>query len=422
MKLELKYGEGTLEVEVPDSADVTVLEPNQIAPVPSVEQAVIDALADAQAKDAGLVPDLKEGQKVAIAVPDETRPLPVKKVLPIVLKWLYEHAPALKPEQVTVIVGGGLHPPLEKADLDRLVPPEVAPGCTVISHDAVNSPMKDFGTTSSGSPVQVNQVYGEADYKIVIGQIDPHQFVGFTGGAKGVIIGCGSAKTIEHNHGLMFNEQARVGVLAENPVRQDLNEAGELVGINLAVNMVMAPNKDVIKVMIGKPLDTLAEGTKSCAALYGVGIDEKFDIVIASCGGYPKDICLYQAQKGLNLASQAVKPGGKILLLAAAPQGVGDDVYLDYVSQFETPQEVVSDFRKKGFKMGAHKAFLFGRTLNQFDVAVTSELDPAILKQCQLRAARPEEALGEWLDGFEGTPRIGVIMNANTMYYYEKGE
>ena len=74
--------------------------------------------------------------------------------------------------------------------------------------------------------------------------------------------------------------------------------------------------------------------------------------MVASCGGYPKDICLYQAQKGLNLASQAVRKGGHILLLAASTQGVGDDVYFDYVSQFTSPEEVLADFKKQGFRMG----------------------------------------------------------------------
>ncbi len=195
-----------------------------------------------------------------------------------------------------------------------------------------------------------------------------------------------------------------------------------MIGIDLAVNFVMAPNKEVAEVLVGSPLDTLREGARICAKLYGVAIDDSYDIVVASCGGYPKDICLYQAQKGLNLASQAVKPGGNILLLAASPQGVGDDVYFDYVSQFTSPDEVLADFKKQGFRMGAHKAYLFGRTLSRFDVAVCSELDPGVLRKCHLRAAEPTEIINEWVDNFDGKPRIGIIPNANTTYFYKKGQ
>ena len=69
--------------------------------------------------------------------------------------------------------------------------------------------------------------------------------------------------------------------------------------------------------------------------------------------------------------------------------------------------------------MGAHKAFLFGRTLSEFDVAVYSELDQGILKKCHLRAANPSQVIAEWLENSPGNnKRIGVITNANTTYFY----
>lgn len=420
MALELKYGQGIISIDLPESADVDILEPNPVRPVSSIKEALTSAFANLDENNTDLLPELRQKETVAIAIPDETRPLPVIKILPLILDWLFAKIPDLIPERVTILVGGGLHPPVDKETLERLVPPKIVQGCRVLSHDAINSQMVEYGTTERGTPVLVNSAFATADYKIVVGQIDPHQFVGFTGGCKGVIIGCGGEATIEHNHSLMFHDDARVGVLDGNPVREDLNEAGEMVGIDLSINFVLAPNKDVVRVLVGSPLDTLREGARSCAALYGVGIDDSYDIVVASCGGYPKDICLYQAQKGLNLASQALKEGGNILLLAASPQGVGDDVYFDYVSQFTSPEEVLADFRKQGFRMGAHKAYLFGRTLSRFDVAVFSELDPGVLQKCHLRAADPSEIISEWVENFDGRPRIGIIPNANTTYFYKQ--
>jgi nickel-dependent lactate racemase len=235
---------------------------------------------------------------------------------------------------------------------------------------------------------------------MVIGQIDPHQFVGFTGGSKGVTIGCASAETIEHNHGLMFSEYARVGNLNKNPVREDLNEAGRMIGLDFAINVILNADKKVVQLLAGDPEKVLTQGSKTCAAVYGVNLRHKFDIVVASCGGLPKDISLYQSQKGLNLASHAVKRGGKILLLAACTKGVGDDIYFDYVCQFATPGEVLQDFKMLGFKMGAHKAYLFGRTLANYDVA------------------DPSKVITEWVDSFENTPQLAIIPNANTTYFY----
>lgn len=422
MELDLKYGKGTIKVHIPGSAEAQILEPNHIDPVVSVSRELRDALADLSSSETEITSRLGKASTVAIAIPDETRPLPVKKILPVLLDYLFEKLPELNPAKVTIIIGVGLHIPPDEETLNRLVPSEIARGCRVVGHDANNSPMVDYGYTSRGTPVRINALMAAAEFKIVIGQIDPHQFVGFTGGSKGVIIGCGSSATIEHNHSLMFHEDARVGVLQGNPVREDLNEADAMVGIDLAVNFILAPTKEVVQVLAGDPLKMLVQGAQTCAALYGVKIDEEFDIVIASCGGYPKDICLYQAQKGLNLASQAVRKGGHILLLAASTQGVGDDVYFDYVSQFTSPEEVLADFKEQGFRMGAHKAYLFGRTLNQFDVAVSSELDAGVLNTCHLRSADPSRVIGEWVDNFEETPRIGVIPNANTTYFYRSGK
>jgi hypothetical protein len=88
------------------------------------------------------------------------------------------------------------------------------------------------------------------------------------------------------------------------------------------------------------------------------------------------------------------------------------------VSQFTSPEDVIKDFKSKGFRMGAHKAYLFGRTLMDFNVAVFSDLDPGILNTCHLRATEPASIINEWVSSFEGTPRVAVIPDANTTYFY----
>jgi nickel-dependent lactate racemase len=419
--VELKYGTDKIKVAIPEKAAVSILEPLRAPVLDSVK----DALQDALCAPLGCPPletiiEERRPRSVAIAVPDETRPAPLSEVLPALLKRIKAKLPGPLAESVTLFFGGGLHPPADAAAIERILPAGIARSCRIVAHDARTAAMRDYGITSRGTPVRINAEFAKADFKVVIGQVDPHQFVGFTGGSKGVVIGCAAPETIEKNHSLMSQPNAYVGQLAGNPVREDLTEAGEMVGIDLAINFVLDADKKVVKLAAGKPSAVLESCASMCAKVYGVAIDEKFDIVVASCGGYPKDICLYQAQKGLNLASHALKPGGHILLLAASPQGVGDDIYFDYVSQFTSPEEVIRDFKSSGFRMGAHKAYLFGRTLVNHDVAVFSDLDPGILRKCHLRAAEPAAIIAEWVAEFEGTPRVAIIPNANTTYFYHK--
>ena len=421
MNIELKYGDRQHVLRIPEKAETSILRPTRMSTLRSIGGALENALANPLGcENLDKLVGRVAPKRVVIAVPDETRPMPVKTIMAILLKRIFTALPGLEPSALTVVIGAGLHPPAGREAQERIVPPEITSGCRVVQHDAFRARMVDFGVTKRGTPVRINADFAEADLKIVIGQIDPHQFVGFTGGAKGAVIGCAAVESIEHNHSLMFDEKAQVGCLDGNPVREDMNEAGDMVGIDMAVNVVLDAENNVVRLLTGEPVTVLKEGAKTCAALYGVPLEHKYDIVIASCGGHPKDISLYQAQKGLNLASQALKQGGKILLFASCSQGVGDDTYFDYVSQFATPEEVLEDFKKLGFKMGAHKAFLFARTLTKYDVAMVSNLDPDIMKACHLRAVDPDVVIGEWVEGFGGRPRVAVVPNANTTYFYLK--
>lgn len=416
MQVALKYGHGERVLAIPDSVPVEVLRPASLPPLADPAQALGQALDRPLAGP--LLADMPQPASVAVAVPDETRPLPVRELLPVLLDRLLAAWPGLGRDRVTVVVGGGLHPPLDRAELDRLVPPDAARGCRVLGHDARAADLADMGVTSRGTPVRIHPAVARAELRVVLGQVDPHQFVGFTGGAKGIAIGCASAETIARNHGLMFQAGARVGELDANPVRQDLNEAGRIIGVRLAVNLVLGPDKRPAWLAAGDPEAVLRAGAGVCARIYGVRLEHDFDLVAASCGGHPKDICLYQAQKGLNQASAALRPGGRLLLLAACGQGVGDEAYLDYVRRFASPQEVLEDFAAGGFRMGAHKAFLFSRTLAAHRVVVDSELDPAVLRQCHLTPGPAQETLDRWIAECSGRPRVAVVPNANTTYFF----
>ena len=417
MNVKLKYGSEYRVLELPDDSDVTVMKPRDLPVLEDLGRALDEAL------DHPIGTPPLEGRarpkSIAIAVPDETRPAPLKTLLPVLLDRLFRIWPDLDPASVRIVVGGGLHPAPDEAQLARILPEDLR-GCTVVSHDALASPMTSFGITSRGTPVEINAAYGEAELKLVIGMIDPHQFQGMTGGAKGVAIGCASAALIQNNHSLMSSPEARVGNILDNPTRLDINEAGQMIGIDMAINVSLNPAKQAVALLAGEPVAVLKAGAAFSEKVYGLPLEKPFDIVIASCGGAPKDICLYQAQKGLNLASQCAAEGGKILLLAACPQGVGDDHYQNYVRQFASPEEQMLEFEERGFRMGAHKAFLFSRTLTRFTVVVDSKMDTRELAECHLKKDDAQQTLDSWLKDVSpgAKPRIAVIPNANTTYFY----
>lgn len=423
MRYSLKYGHKECTFRLPAGVHAQLLAPVPMVPLADMRQHLIRSLA--RPLRAVSFAERSCPTSVAIAVPDETRPTPLKQLLPPLLQELRRAWPRLEPDNIVILVGGGLHPAPDTAQLRRILPPE-AFVCRVLAHDAESAACTYYGNTSRGTPVEINAVYAAAEYKICLGQIDPHQFQGFTGGAKGVVVGLGSRSCITANHALMTETGAEAGHVADNPARRDLDEASEQIGIDLAVNVVLDPAGRAVALHTGRPTDVLAAGWPTAAGIYGLKLDRHFDMAVASCGGHPKDICLYQAQKGLNFASRAVAKGGHIILLAACGEGVGDARYADYVRQFSDPAEQMREFCQKGFRVGPHKAFLFSRTLRDYSVGLVSELDAATLTRCLLTKVSLQEDLDRNLavlaERLGRQPRVAIIPNANTTYFHGPGD
>ena len=278
--------------------------------------------------------------------------------------------------------------------------------------------MRHMGVTSRGTPVEINAAYADADLKIVMGMVDIHQFVGCTGGAKGVVVGCASANMITHSHSMMTRDEAYAGNIATNPVRLDMNEAGEIAGVRVAVNVVLTSDKQIAALFVGSPVAVLEKAALMTKSLYGQRLEKPFDIVIASCGGYPKDICLYQAQKALDACRHCVSPHGKILLLAQCSQGIGDERYEKYVERFHSQEELMENFRHSEFVMGAHKAFLFARAALNHEVILHTDLSESDLARCLLRKGDAQTAIDAWVDE---NPKmtVGILTYANSTFFLQ---
>ena len=178
MEIELKYGDGRRRINIPDRADVTILKPAEYPPAASIARCLEEGLASPLGCESfQKVLQHTAPETIGIAVPDETRPVPLHVILPLLLEAVFKALPGLTPDAITIIIGGGLHPPMERHALAKVVPEGIAPGCRIVAHDAGNDRMMDYGLTSRQTPVRINAAFAETEFKIVIGLIDPHQSV-----------------------------------------------------------------------------------------------------------------------------------------------------------------------------------------------------------------------------------------------------
>ena len=174
-----------------------------------------------------------------------------------------------------------------------------------------------------GTPVWVNRRFVEADLRIVVGNIEPHQFQGFSGGVKSAAIGLAGRETVNHNHAMMTDPLAQLGRYDDNPARQDVEEIGRLIGIHVVLNAILNEKKKIMHVVAGEPAAVMEIGIPLSRKVCQVAIAAPFNLVIASPGGHPKDINVYQTQKALAHANLITRDGGMVILAAACPEGSG---------------------------------------------------------------------------------------------------
>lgn len=411
--INLKYSDGLTELNIPDKNLVGILNPEDMEGVRDPLREVRNALDN----PIGSVPlkELARGTKnVVILASDITRPSPSHILIPPVLDELNEAG--VSDEKITIVFGLGYHRKHTEDEKKRLVGEEVHNRVRCIDHD-INDCVY-MGTTSRGTPVEVFRPVAEADLIIGTANLEFHYKAGYSGGNKSLLPGVCSKKTIETNHVMMIKPGTMPGRADGNPMREDIEEAGKIAGVSFIVNAVLNSHKEIVKVVAGDPVKAHREGTKYIDRMYKREIEEKVDIIIASCGGYPKDINLYQAQKGLENASYAVKDGGSVILIAECREGLGENTFAEWMLKAKTPHEPV-EWIQKEFKLGAHKAAVICMVLERIKVYLISSMDDKLVKDIFFIPARSaQEALDRALAEYGENAKVLVLPYANSTLPY----
>ena len=368
MKLEFGYGRGVQTVTVPDENVLAVLESNPMDHAHCGEEAVRWAM-EHPIGSAPLRKLAKPGQKIAIVTSDISRPFPTHQVLPAVLDELY--AAGVRPEDITLVFALGSHRPHTEAERLQLAGERGSEIRCVDSdiHDCVH-----MGTTCRGTPVDITRVVAEADFRVCLGNIEFHYFAGYSGGAKAIMPGASTPEAIQANHRFMVEEAACAGQLAGNPIREDIEEAGRICGVDFIVNAVLDEHKQIVYAVAGDVTLAHRDGCAYLDRMYRKVIPQRADIVLVSQGGAPKDANLYQTQKALDNAKHAVKDGGTIILIGACPEGLGSKKFEDWLTQSPTAHSMVERIGRD-FQLGGHKAAAIGIVLEHAAIDLVSEMD-----------------------------------------------
>ncbi|MDO5399587.1 MAG: nickel-dependent lactate racemase [Eubacteriales bacterium] len=406
MKLEFGYGPGVQTVELPEKNLMGVLVSNPMDHKRRGAEAVRHALAHPiGAPNLRTLP--RPGQKIVIITSDISRPIPSWEVLPPVLAEL--EAAGCRPADITVVFGLGSHRHHTPEERRHLAGDKVYD--TVACVDSEPTDCVRMGVTGRGTPVDITRVVAEADFRICLGNVEFHYFAGYSGGAKAIMPGVSTPEAIACNHRMMTSPDACAGKLEGNPIREDIEEAGAICGIDYVVNVVLDEHKKIVYCAAG---DVTAAHRDACAYLdrmYRKAIPALADIVLVSQGGAPKDANLYQTQKALDNAKLAVKKGGTIILIGACPEGLGSTAFEQWLTQAPTAHSMVERIGRE-FQLGGHKAAAIAMVLENARIDLVSEMDESFVRSIFLN---PQPSAQQALD--EALGRYGPEATVLAMPY-----
>jgi nickel-dependent lactate racemase len=361
----------------PQVASVATLAPNTVQCIPADKlQEEIGRSLDRPAGAAKLEEIVRDKKKIVVCVSDKTRIFPKNEMIRAVL----ERLAGVDPQNITFIVAGGNH--VVQTAQEAGVDADLAEGHNWVSHNSRDKTNVYIGKTQrrlrgffgryamaetgralrdlpadlfkflwyplSGKPsrlkyhlglhvggrigavarsaaptkVYVNPVVKEADLVITIGQVKPHYFTGYSGGAKSILPAVSSFSTIASNHCMRPHPAATLGVVRDNPIRLDMEDAARLAGDVFLFNCVLDGEGRPYKFLAGDLVQAHREASRSALEVGGVEA-ERADLVVTSAGP-PVDRSLYQFCKAIAPAIRVVKPRGVIVAIGDCSEGIGD--------------------------------------------------------------------------------------------------
>ncbi len=342
-EIEFPYGHSLLKARIPTKNITCILSTRDVKGLENEREAITSSLRSPIGCPA-LGDCVGKNDKVVVIVTDNTRPCPDDRLVPPILAELEEKLPR---ENITIIVALGLHPPLDRQGLVKKLGRDIVENYNVINHD-VNQTI-NIGTTSRGTPVDINTKVVEADFRISTGFIEPHLFAGFSGGRKSIAPGVFSVRSAYKNHGYKMIEhpRARAGILKGNPIHEDMVEQARMAKLNFIVNVLLNKGREITHIVAGEPISAHERGCEIERDVAGVKVEHKVDITITTNNGAPLDLDLYQTCKGINTASQITRDGGIIIIASSCSAGVGPEAFRELHASVDSPKEVLQKIRRE---------------------------------------------------------------------------
>ena len=392
MKKEYKFRYGNTAVSLPveENRVIGVIEGNEIEPIKDIRGALLGAL-DAPIDSLPLSDVASKASSIVIVVSDMTRYWMRQDIIvPLIVEYLVDKC-GKSYSDLEIVIATGTHVGGSEEDLRTLVTSDIFDKVKTVNHDCRSDDLVYLGTTSYGTPVKINKDAAEADLVICLGAATYHVMAGFGGGRKSILPGISALETIKHNHAyslapdkFITNPEIGNGVLDGNPLNEDMLEAAAMMRNLFMITLVTDAEFRLASIFAGHWRTSWERACDDVRRIYTVPIKEKADVVITSCGGFPKDESLYQGTKAVDNVISALKDGGTLILLLEGRNGGGSPDYFDWIGPL-----VDGSFEKElrdNFTVGGYIFFLNCEQASRFNILMYSSIPAETVKPMGINA------------------------------------
>lgn len=355
-----------------------------------------------------------ELDRPVLVLADKTRLCGYPEYLPVLISVLEQHG--MDPAALKIIIGYGTHARQSDGEC-RHAYGEVYDRYSFIHHDCEqDAGFQELGRTTRGTPIRFRRDLLEASTIITMGAVSHHYFAGYGGGRKLVFPGCGERDAIYTNHGLYLDgaagtiaEGCQPGILDGNTLAEDLAEIEEKLPADLAIHGILDSHGRLCNLLLGHGRESFLEACK----LHGKNCEitsPRFDIVVASCGGYPKDINFIQSHKAIHNAAMFVRDGGLLLIYGACRDGIGSKTFLPWfeMASFAAAFNELS----RHYQGNGGTALAMMTKLQRIQIGMVSDLDDATCRLIGMERWSHKRIL-DYLDDLKDEKSIAFIPNAS---------
>lgn len=423
-EITMNYGETQVTLPLAGAKSVTLLEDNQIPPIEDLSEAFRSAVEEGAVQSAPLKDLISSQDLVTIVVSDLTRFWMRQDFISALLVDYLHEKMDVPYDNMVIVVALGTHRPQTEDELKKLVSPEVYDKVRVENHDCMAPDLCHVGTTAHGTEVWVNKL-AVGRKLILIGGTVHHLMAGFGGGRKSIVPGIAGKSTINQNHihsldpiAPQSNPLIGTGKLEHNPVNEDMDEAAALVSPTFGLNVVVNSKNQHCALIGGHWLHAWEKSCTIVQQAMGVPIARQGDVVIVSCGGYPKDLNLYQGVKSLLNAAQAVREGGTMIFLAECREGGGAPEFFDWIAPLSRGE--LDSALRANFTIAGYIFYASCEAIAKCDqLLMLTEIPQETVKDMKITAFSKIEDLNKSLDLY-GKDVILMPFGGYTVPFLEK--